>query len=316
MSLTFPPAYPIIIKTEETTLGNALALQLYRLPSPYRSPSSTSASNNTTLADDKWSEPHIHYSLFENTTVGVHPGEGWILNDPLSPNYHHFELPAMYGGKVADYIKYVIDPTYPLVFGTTSKGAPIHSCLLRPCLKQRLPLPYSGTQKGFFRPDQPFKEWVDFALADESDNSLTAGVYHYWHLGDKATRLHKTIKEAYQQLDKVEDLQEEVMTDLWKANAFERLVIQVMWQDQDDNIDEVEADGAFHTYAKLLSPEATQKSPPPPPKQDCYCKAHRWCDHETTNCKSDSRCHTCRHHSHIAADCRQTICFRCGKKAT
>jgi hypothetical protein len=40
------------------------------------------------------------------------------------------------------------------------------------------------------------------------------------------------------------------MTDLWKANAFERLIIQVMWQDQDDNTDEAEADEAFHTYCK------------------------------------------------------------------
>ena len=53
MSLTVLPAYPIVIKTEETAIGNALALQLYRSPSPYRSPSSTSASNNTTLADDE-----------------------------------------------------------------------------------------------------------------------------------------------------------------------------------------------------------------------------------------------------------------------
>ena len=314
MSLTIPPAYPIIVKMEEMAIGDTLALQLYRSPSPYRSPSSTSASNNTTLADDKWSEPHVHYSLFENTAVGVHPGEGWVPNDPLSSDYYHFELPAMYRGKVADYVKYVMDPTYPLVLGTTSKGAPIHSCLLRPRPKQHLPTPYSRTQKGFFHPDQPFKEWVDFTLADESDNSLTARVYHYWHLGDKAARLHKIIKEAYQQLNEVEDLQDEVMTDLWKANAFERLVVQVMWQDQDDNTNEVEADEAFHTYAKLLSPEATRKSPPPPPKQDCYCKAHGWCDHETTNCKSHRRCHTCRCHGHIAADCRQTLCFRCGKK--
>ena len=314
MSLTVPTAYPVIVKMEEMTLGNTLALQLYRSPSPYCSPSSTSAFNNTTLADDEWSKPHIHYSLFENTAVGVHPGEGWILNNPLSPNYHHFKLPAMYGGKVADYIKYIMDPTYPLVLDTMSKGAPIHSRLLRPHPKQHLPPPYSGTQKGFFGPDQPFKEWVDFALADKSNNSLTTGVYHYWHLGDKATRLHTTIKEAYQQLDEVKDLQEEVMTDLWKANAFKRLVVQVMWQDWDNNIDEAEADEAFHTYAKLLSPEATRKSPPPPPKQDCYCKAHGWCNHETTNCKSDRRCHTCRHHSHIAVDCRQTLCFRCGKK--
>ena len=314
MSLTIPPAYPIIVKMEEMAIGDTLALQLYHSPSPYHSPSSTLASNNTTLTDDEWSEPHIHYSLFENTAVGVHPREGWIPNNPLSPNYHHFELSAMYGGKVADYIKYVMDPTYPLVLGTTSKGAPIHSHLLRPCPKQRLPPPYSGTQKGFFRPNQPFKEWVDFALADESDNLLTAGVYHYWHLRDKAAHLHKTIKEAYQQLDKVEDLQEEVMTDLWKANAFKRLVVQVMWQDWDDNTNEAEADKAFHTYAKLLSPEATHKSPPPPPKQDCYCKAHRWCDHKTTSCKSDHKCHTCRCHGHIAADCRQTLYFRCGKK--
>ena len=47
------------------------------------------------------------------------------------------------------------------------------------------------------------------------------------------------------------------MTDLWKANTFERLVVEVMWQDQDDNTDEAEADEAFHTYAKLLSLEAT-----------------------------------------------------------
>ena len=121
-----------------------------------------------------------------------------------------------------------MDPTYPLVLGTTSKGAPIHSHLLCPCPKQHLPPLYSGTQKGFFCPDQPFKEWIDFALADESDNLLTAGVYHYWNLGDKAACLHKTIKEAYQQLDEVKDLQEEVMTNLWKANAFERLIVQVM----------------------------------------------------------------------------------------
>ena len=132
MSLTVLPAYPVIIKTEEMAVGNALALQLYCSPSPYHSPSSTLASNNTTLADDECSEPHIHYSLFEETAIGVHPGEGWIPNDPLSPNYHHFKLPAMYGGKVANYIKYIMDPTYPLVLGTTSKGAPIHSRLLHP----------------------------------------------------------------------------------------------------------------------------------------------------------------------------------------
>jgi hypothetical protein len=200
MSLTVPPAYPIIVKKEETAVGDTLALQLYC------SPSSTSASNNTTLTDDEWSEPHIHYSLFEGMTIGLHPGEGWIPNDPLSPNYYHFKLPTMYRGKVADYIKYVMDPTYPLVLGTMSKGAPIHSHLLRPHPKQHLPSPYSRTQRGFFCPDQPFKEWVDFALADKNDNSFTAGVYHYWHLGDKAACLHKTIKEAYQQLDKVEDL--------------------------------------------------------------------------------------------------------------
>ena len=150
-----------------------------------------------------------------------------------------------------------MDPTYPLVLSTMNKGAPIHSRLLRPCPKQRLPAPYSGTQKGFFHSNQPFKEWVDFALADENDNSLTAGVYHYWHLGDKAACLHKTIKEAYQQLDEVRDLQDKLMTHLWKANTFERLVVQIMWQDQDDNTDEAEADEAFHTYTKLLFPEAT-----------------------------------------------------------
>ena len=136
-----------------------------------------------------------------------------------------------------------------------------------------------------------------------------AGVFHYWHLGDKAHLLHKTIKDAYQQLDKVEGLQDELMVDLWKANAFERLVVQIMWQDRDDNQDEAEAEEAFHIYAKLLSPEAMHQSPPPPPKQDRYCKAHGWCDHETANCKSDRKCHTCRRHGHIAADCRQTICF-------
>ena len=69
MSLTIPPAYPIIVKTEEMTLDDALALQLYQSPSPYWSPSSTSALNNTTLADNEWSEPHIHYSLFKETTM-------------------------------------------------------------------------------------------------------------------------------------------------------------------------------------------------------------------------------------------------------
>ena len=76
MSLTVPPAYPVIVKTEETTVGDTLALQIYHSPSPYRSPSSTSVSNNTTLADDEWSKPHIHYFLFEETAIGVHPGEG------------------------------------------------------------------------------------------------------------------------------------------------------------------------------------------------------------------------------------------------
>ena len=115
---------------------------------------------------------------------------------------------------MADYIKYVMDLTYPLILGTMSKGAPIHSCLLHPHPKQCLPPPYSETQKGFFRPDQPFKEWIDFTLADENNNSLMARVFHYWHLGDKAHLLHKTIKDAYQQLDKVEGLQDELMVNL------------------------------------------------------------------------------------------------------
>ena len=84
---------------EEMAIGNALALQLYHSPSPYHSPSFTSALNNITLADDKWSKPHIHYSLFEGTTIGLHPGKGWIPNDPLSPHYHHLKLPAIYGAK-------------------------------------------------------------------------------------------------------------------------------------------------------------------------------------------------------------------------
>ena len=77
--------------------------------------------------------------------MGTHPGEGWVPNDPLSSDYYHFKLPVMYGGKVAEYVKYVRDLTYPLVLGTINKGAPIHSHLLRPHPKQRLPAPYSGT---------------------------------------------------------------------------------------------------------------------------------------------------------------------------
>ena len=229
MSLAVLPSYPVIIKMEEMAVGDALALQLYHSPSPYHSPSSTLVSNNITLTDDEWSKPCINYSLFKEKTIGLHPREGWIPNDPLSSYYYHFELPVIYRGKVADYIKYVMDPMYPLILGIINKGAPIHSCLLHPCPKQCLPALYSGTQKGFFCPDQPFKEWIDFTLADENNNSLMAGVYHYWHLEDKATCLHKNIKEAYQQLDEVEDLQEELMNDLWKANTFERLVIQIMW---------------------------------------------------------------------------------------
>jgi hypothetical protein len=64
------------------------------------------------------------------------------------------------------------------------------------------------------------------------------------------------------------------MVNLWKANAFERLVIQVMWQDQDNSKDKTEADEAFHTCSKLISPKAMHQSPPPPLRQDQYCKAH------------------------------------------
>ena len=107
---------------------------------------------------------------------------------------------------MVDYIKYVVDLVYPLILGTINKGASIHSHLLHPYPKQCLPLSYSGTQKGFFCPDQPFKEWIDFALANENNYLLTMGVYHYWHLGDKVNHLHKTIKDAYQQLNEVKDL--------------------------------------------------------------------------------------------------------------
>jgi hypothetical protein len=158
------------------------------------------------------------------------------------------------------------------------------------------------------------QELYNFALNDKNDHSLTAGVHHYWYLGDKAAHRHKTIRDAYQKLDEVEDLQDKIMDDLWKANAFESLVVQIMWQDWDNDKDEEEMDEAFHTYSKLITPDAMHQSPPPPPKQDQFCKAHRWCDHETSNCKSDRKCHTCRCHGHIAANCKHTVCFCCREK--
>jgi hypothetical protein len=302
MSLSIPFTTSVVIKEEEAQLDSLLALQLYRSPSPAAS----------TDDSDSWSNAASAHSsltpIFEQ--LCDHPGEGWIPNLASCPYYHHFELPAMYGGVVAKYIKHDLTPAFPLILGTLGKGHPIHSRLLRARPVSYDSGPFTSDQRTFFDPNQPFKTWVDKALGSEDDPSLTAGVYQRWYMEEEATRLYKLISDASRRLDEVEGLSTEILNDLWKANAFERLVTQVQWQDRDDedDIEDPVAD-AFHPYALLTS--AAQRPPPPPPKTNKYCKVHGWSDHDSRDCKTAAACHTCRRPGHRASQCKQTICYRC-----
>jgi hypothetical protein len=289
---------------EQETVNAVLALQLYRAPSP-------TATTTDYTTDDEWSSSAT--ATTDDSLAGFfeqlpdHPGEGWVPNDPNSPLYFHFELPAMYGGVVAKYIRYDLSPAYPLVLGTLGKGQPVHSRLLRPRPVLFTHGPFSSQQRNFFRPDQPFRKWVDQAVKDEADPSLVAGVYQYWYLQQKERQLNLLIKQTYDQLDEVEEHGEELMKDLSKANAFERIIVQMNWQGHDDD-DDPAAEEALHPYAKLLK---GLPPPPPPAKNNLYCKACGWHDHESRDCKSTALCHSCRKPGHSASQCELTVCYRC-----
>jgi hypothetical protein len=213
----------------------------------------------------------------------------------------------MYGGVMAKYIHYDLSPAYPLVLGTLGKEHPIHSRLLRPQPVLFTHRPFSGSQRNFVRPDQPFKAWVDKALGDEADPSLTTGVYQYWYLEQKAHQLNSLLKQTYKQLDEVEEQGDELLKDLSKANAFERLVVQVQWQERDDNEDP-DTEEAFCKYTKLLK---SIPPPPPPAKTNLCCKACVWHNHDSQDCKSTALCFTCHCPRHTAFQCDLTVGYRC-----
>jgi hypothetical protein len=291
-----------VTQEEQETVDAVLALQLYRAPSP-------AATTTDCTTDDEWSTS----ATTEDSLAGFfeqlpdHPGEGWVPNDPNSPLYFHFELPAMYGGAVAKYVRYDLSPAYPLVLGTLGKGQPVHSRLLRARPVLFTHGPFSSQQRTFFGPDQPFKKWVDQAVKDEADPSLIAGVYQYWYLQLRERQLHLLIKQTYDQLDEAEEHSEELMKDLSRANAFERIIVQMQWQGRDDD-DDPAAEEALHHYTKLCK---NLPPPPPPAKTNLYCKACGWHDHESRDCKSAALYHSCRKPGHTASQCELTVCFRC-----
>jgi hypothetical protein len=291
-----------VTQEEQETVDAVLALQLYRAPSP-------TATTTDCTTDDEWSTS----ATTDDSLAGFfeqhpdHPGEGWVPNDPNSPLYFHFELPAVYGGVVAKYIRYDLSPAYPLVLGTMGKGEPVHSRLLRPRPVLFTHGPFNSQQRNFFGPDQPFKKWVDKAVLDEADPSLIAGVYQYWYLQLRERQLHLLIKQTYDQLDEAEEHSEEVLRDLSRANAFERIIVQVQWRNDDDDDDPAAAE-ALHPFTKALK---NLPPPPPPVKNNLYCKACGWHDHESRDCKSAALCHSCRKPGHTASQCELTVCFRC-----
>jgi hypothetical protein len=256
---------------DKEAVDGLLALQLFCAPSP--------AATTVDLTDDEWSSSATTDDSLANffNQLLDHPGEGWVPNSPDSHLYFYFELPAMYRGTVAKYIRYDLSPAYPLVLGTLGKGHPIHSHLLRPRPVLFTRGPFSSAQRNFFHPDQPFKKWVDPALDNEADPSLTTGVYQYWHMEQKAQQLNSLLTQTYAQLDEVEDQEDELLKDLSKANAFERIMVQVQWQGRDkSDKEDHEAAEALHKYAKTFK---SLPPPSPPSKTNLYCKACDWHDH-------------------------------------
>jgi hypothetical protein len=159
----------------------------------------------------------------------------WIYNVPGSSHHHAFLLPNKYGRlEDATFVRYDLKPSFPQVQGTHGKNMPIFSRLLRPIPTKtdRQPGPYSPLQRHLFSAEEPFLKWVEEAMDNIEDPTLKARVWQYCHCLKTAKATQESIIRLTGQLKTHMGHIQEALTDLQFADAFNRIVEEIKWQEE------------------------------------------------------------------------------------
>jgi hypothetical protein len=175
-------------------------------------------------SSDDWGKPNPADKFPEN--AGAHPGEGWHLNDPLTPYYYPVEIfnPDNYDRINAPYLTFSIHRDHAEVSATYGKGYPIITRTLTPVPVDYFCPPLTPEQIEILDPKIGFADAVKRIIDDHFPLHLSAAIqrYQYFkHVQYKSQKEIQRLKEKeYRYMEKAIG----ELSGLENANVLGRLV--------------------------------------------------------------------------------------------
>ena len=116
------------------------------------------------------------------SVCGMHPGQGWELNNPLTKNYYRFLIPdpSTKCLVVAPFVTHSFaDHGVPTISGTYGQGFPIYTRPLMPMPTDYVNLIITPEQLELLDTKAPFADAVNHVINEYFPLDLSAAVHQY-----------------------------------------------------------------------------------------------------------------------------------------
>ena len=158
---------------------------------------------------------------------GVHPGQGWELNDPLTKNYYRFLIPDPSTKRlvVAPFVTHSFaDRGAPMISGTYGQGYPIHTRPLTPTPTNYINPIITPEQLRLLDTREPFADAINHVVNEYFPLDLSAAVRQYQYFRETEYAIQRTIRNLQEKEMRYVEKAVSVLSDLENANVLGRLL--------------------------------------------------------------------------------------------
>ena len=158
---------------------------------------------------------------------GVHPGQGWELNNPFTKNYYRFLIPDLSTKRliIAPFVTHSFaDHGAPMISSTYGQGFPIHTHPLMPTPTDYINPIITPEQLHLLDTCEPFADAINHVVNTYFPLDLSATICQYQYFCETEYTIQRTIQNLQDKEMHYIEKAVGVLSDLESANVLGRLL--------------------------------------------------------------------------------------------